>query len=917
MATTTFPARLRHLAFRLLAIGAAAGVCWGVTAAMLVLLNGAWLDLLWEMPPRVRVVCSALAAAAVLALITGALTWARRRGTPQFLAQELDRVAGSGGQIRSGVDLALAPAPASTLSVGLADLAVRHAETLSASIPGSRAVPARPLWWSLGGLSLLTAGVAVLVLVMPRLAYTQWLRFSDPYGDHPPYSRVAYHVEPGDVQVIYGQGLDIRVTTEGAAVERVDLVVQPDEGAAAEMVPMFPEADGGWRATVAQVTAPGQYHVRSHAGRSKKFRIGVTTVPRLEQVRFRVTPPAYTNHQPYEGPLPQGGLSGLPGTRVQIWAKSNRPLSSGSVRVPPTDSNAVKLEPLSPGSQEVSGTFEIAVQGKMRLWVTDTDDQRSLEEFVAPVNLLADERPFIRLLEPPAQSLATPHANLPIVLAAEDDYGIARIQLFRSLNDSRAMPLDVPVPLPPRTRFTETVVLPLETYGLLPGDEIKLFGRVEDNDPAGPKGAESPLAVVRIISQDDFERMLRQREGLEVLLNKYQQALRRMESAQEETDRLRKKAREKPPEQDADKEFRDELEKLADRLQKDADDLRKSAAKKMPYDLDQHLSKELAKLAQQLEAAAQSARTLSRQPGLKNGKASEALAKLQKQLEGDRLQYEQQVMEGLEHLASLFPLLEEQARFISLYERQKELAERLRSLKGRDKEDSPQLKARMRDLQQSQQEIRAELENLLDRIEDHVAKLPEDRKLDKLRESAREFVKAARASGAAEAMTEAESGLAEFSGTRGHAGAQKAAEALEKLISQCNGMGGEGMLCLRFSPSLSAGLGNTIEQLLGEMGFGNGQGNGNGYSARSNSLANMGLYGSMPTSLSGDRGGSSRSASPRGSGARGRSDRAEATSAEAASKSSAAGAADASVPPSYRRRVAEYFQRIADETSSK
>ena len=43
-----------------------------------------------------------------------------------------------------------------------------------------------------------------------------------------------------------------------------------------------------------------------------------------------------------------------------------------------------------------------------------------------------------------------------------------------------------------------TVVLPLSQYGLVPGDEIKLFGRVEDNDPAGPNGAESTVVVVRI-----------------------------------------------------------------------------------------------------------------------------------------------------------------------------------------------------------------------------------------------------------------------------------------------------------------------------------------------------------------------------------------------------------------------------------
>ena len=32
------------------------------------------------------------------------------------------------------------------------------------------------------------------------------------------------------------------------------------------------------------------------------------------------------------------------------------------------------------------------------------------------------------------------------------------------------------------------------------GDTIKLFARVEDNDPAGPKSSESPVVIVTIIN---------------------------------------------------------------------------------------------------------------------------------------------------------------------------------------------------------------------------------------------------------------------------------------------------------------------------------------------------------------------------------------------------------------------------------
>ena len=69
------------------------------------------------------------------------------------------------------------------------------------------------------------------------------------------------------------------------------------------------------------------------------------------------------------------------------------------------------------------------------------------------------------------------------------------MQLYRSLNGSRSLPLDLPIAKQAQRRFYDRVYLPLDQYGLEPGDEIKLFGRVEDNDPAGGKGVEIHLCL--------------------------------------------------------------------------------------------------------------------------------------------------------------------------------------------------------------------------------------------------------------------------------------------------------------------------------------------------------------------------------------------------------------------------------------
>jgi hypothetical protein len=273
------------------------------------------------------------------------------------------------------------------------------------------------------------------------------------------------------------------------------------------------------------------------------------------------------------------------------------------------------------------------------------------------------------------------------------------------------------------------------------------------------------------------------------------------------------------------------------------------------------------------------------------------------------------------------PLLEDASRFVILALRQRDLATRLAALKDQEQPRDPASRTRMRDLQAEQEEIRAALGRLLDDIEDHLAKLPDEKELDEFRESVRKFVVDVRGSGAGEAMSAAETALAEFSGKRGYENADRAADILEKFIERCQsegGMMGLGMRALRFQPGLAAGLGNTVAQLLSEAGLVPGEGMGGsgsgGRSAR-RGAATIGLYGSLPGvgdatglgPIGGGRSGSGRD----GAGARGGTQPGEPAGAAAGRPPGAPRPGDVAVPAAYRRRVAEYFQRVAEETGGK
>jgi hypothetical protein len=501
---------------------------------------------------------------------------------------------------------------------------------------------------------------------------------------------------------------------------------------------------------------------------------------------------------------------------------------------------------------------------------------------------------------------------------------VARLQLFRGLNDSRYLPLEIPAGSPPPTQAHQLTLLPLSEYDLAPGDEIKLFARAEDNDPAGGKGAESAVVLVRIISDEELASMIRTRDSLEMLTNKYSQVQRRLETLAQEMEALERKLDKLPPDSPLAAEIRKELERLAERMQEEAEAIAKLGKDELPYELDKELRQHLAKTAQDLKGLSEEMKKLSGKKGLSHKSTSEELKNLIKKLGNRRQELKKQTGPPIDKLQAAYPLMEDEARFVEIYERQKDLAERLGAFRGRDKENDPAVKTRMRELEAEQRQIREDLIKLLDDIEEHAAKLPED--MQELRLQAEDFAAAVRSSGVDSVMKDAEAGLAEFAGTKAVTHAERARDILDGFIKKCNQMGDQASssMCMGFQPKMCNSLSQTAAQLLAAAGLGKGegqqpgegQGSGGGYSSRRSSLQNVGLYGNMPRSSPSSQGmgsgnkNNAKSGRERSGGSAGSAD---AAGFDLTSQTQGTATGEAAVPPQYRRKVGRYFQRIADE----
>lgn len=934
--------QIRAARLRLIAIGVFSALLLGCVAGIGVVAFGVWCDLVWDLPAVGRIVTLAVALATATVFFFVLLTLTVLRSGEKTLARALDRAAASEGETLTGISLLrrktvvvkrVSKTTSSeqtqqtrmyqeNLTDGLAELAIATAGDVAGRAKLAEAVPARPAVRS--GLIMLAvcAILGLLFLAFPDAAATQWRRFVSFSDDAPPYSRLRFDVEPKGVSVRYGEEFDVSVTVSGGLVDQVELVLENQDGTQ-ETLPMFSAEENHWRTTVARVTQEADYFVRTRRARSERYHLDVILVPRIEAVHARVEWPSYTNRAAYEGPVPKGGIVGPLGTRVTLSARSNRPLCEKS-RVTLNLLGTQVVHPMQPGvnqPNEVVGQFEITDDGSFEIRLVDTAGNESGDTYSASITVLSDTRPFVRLIQPREHSFATPSVTVQVDISATDDFGISRLSLYRSLNDSRPLPYTIPLDAVPRCNERRTCYLPLAEYGLEPGDVIRLFARVEDNNPAGARGSESRVAEITIISQEEFEEYLRAEKGAELLTDKYNQVSRRMERLLDELEKLdkelselKKGGKESAEETAArEKQIRERLAELEKRLFDEVEAMKMLADHPLPYEMEALLTKALREQIEQLTKLREQTEKLLGKDSPTEEEVQELLKKMLEELRQSRGAM-QQAMAPLKWIEAVMPLMIDQERYLLLAAQQKELAKRMKAFEGKDNPDDPKLKVRMQELQEEQKQIGEALSLLLADIQLHAANLPEIPELEKLRWTAIEFADAVNESDASETIEAAVRALAEFQGTEAAKQSQQASDILEKFISKCEGMGEQASNCPpSFQPCLSQ-MESTMQQLLKQMLGGLGNNGGGGYGMRGPGSRSTGLYGQMP-GMPRDFGGRQGAGNSQGDAEHAYQDTDnpdQDTWSDVQQDVSTSGDSEATVPVRYQRRVGTYFQRILE-----
>lgn len=889
-----------------------------------------WADMLADFSGFVRLAGVTMLLVGALAAGVRILVRARRDCSPRALAASMDRFARTGGLVTVGVELAEESGRYSdSVTHELAAAAAREAGRVAESLEPRRIHPLSSLRrpWAFAGAT--AAALALVALIWPAVFFNQALRLIDPLGDHPPYCPYRFHVTPGDAKVFFGDSFSVTARVLGEKQPKnIEWVIEPLDGRHS-IFPMLDQGEQTHIGTIGVVEQPFEYFVRGPEGRSPRYRVSVVVAPRIDKLNVRIEYPAYTRRLPYKGAYPDGGIAGVAGTRVTMWAASNRPLREGRMTTT-GKSPALELRPKQGDTRVVHGNFEIVEDAGFELSVTDVDGYACREPFRGKISLIPDRGPSVAILNPPAESYATPEAVIPVVIEAEDDFGIARAGLVRSLNGTHdhARPLDLPKE--PSSLLRLTHPLELKDWQLEPGDVLEFYAVVADNDPRGEKTAESKVHRVRIISTEEFLKLLQARQRIEDILERYRPLADRLEALREEAKKLREAAQamdDAASGSDEAKKAREQSEQALDRLREAlaqaAKDVKDQAKEPPVFDIDKEFQKELDRLAKELDEAEALAREAKK--NLSEGKSTkDALDRLARKLGEAEEGYDAEAMIPLEVLEKIYRLMEYEARFTALALAQDDLAKRVRRFGAKESVEDPQERAELMRLAEEQRRLEEELRDVIQGIRDQAARLPQGEPYDDLREQAEEFATAVTDAKAPEALNKALQSLRNRRGKQSQADTRAAADLLLSFVAQCEGnMGEQGTKgCLKFQPSLARAMSNTLQSLLGGLGLprpgkgnaiGPGQMGSGGGSSAVPSMSRMGLYGPVPTrggGLRGRPGGSGGLGAPSAAG--GRPGDPSAWNPE--SDLLYGGVPIQVVPGEYRAAVRDFFRRVAEES---
>ncbi len=354
---------------------------------------------------------------------------------------------------------------------------------------------------------LLATGVAMAV--MSDLAGTwfrrNWLLREVPWPQQTYITPIGFD-ENGHRRVPRGDELEIAATNTGRVPNSVELRWSTDSGRDGSE-PMTLVGVSRWEVSLGLLSEDVVFRIVGGDERTREYVVKAVDRPRVVRTSARITPPAYIGLEALTIEQ-QTVLEMLTGSALDIDAELNQPVESA--RFVGTAGEVATCRRMGP--KRVRVTWELPVSGSYSFELVDRDGWTNRQPVRYTLNVVPDLPPVVHLELPDVGKSITPTAELPVELSFEDTYGLSGVALLVQRGDDP--PFDVVLDgfEPGRREFIVEPTLAVGSFGVTPGDRVRVWAEARDEDPRGPNVGRSEPVELRVVTPTDFLAELAGRE---------------------------------------------------------------------------------------------------------------------------------------------------------------------------------------------------------------------------------------------------------------------------------------------------------------------------------------------------------------------------------------------------------------------
>jgi len=345
-------------------------------------------------------------------------------------------------------------------------------------------------------LSFIALGGAVAMIAAVLMLGSDSLRYGmgallTPWASAEEVNPFRLDVQPGDATVARGASVVITASPVGFQAEGVELWTRAGDTASWTRIPMSADTAGGgdFSARLFDVSAATEYLVESTGLRSRVYRLSVADLPYAKRLDLEYRYPAYTGLA-VQRVDSAGDIVAPAGTLVRVRVTSTMPTPGGRLVVDNGDTLALALAP----DGTLSATIRVMKPGFYRVELQSGSGELLTASLSYAIDVLPDRPPSVRFTRPGRDQRVLAVDEVFTEARAEDDYGIAKLELVYSVNGGA----EQVVSLHRASRVLRDIAaghtFMLEEFGLAPGDLVSYFARVTDNDAVhGAKTATSDI----------------------------------------------------------------------------------------------------------------------------------------------------------------------------------------------------------------------------------------------------------------------------------------------------------------------------------------------------------------------------------------------------------------------------------------